>query len=98
MGSGETLLLNGRIPGTIAGFRVYISQQLPSVFDAAVGTQAYSIIAGSSRATAFATTLEKSRLIDTDKDSWSRYYQGLMVYGYDVVRPEMIAHLYAYIA
>lgn len=95
-GNGVTMLLNGRIPMEIAGFRVYISSFLPSQTDPGVGALAYNILAGTNEGMVFATTLEKQRMIDNDKDSWSRYYQGLMAYGYDVVRPEFLATLYAY--
>jgi len=97
-GNGVTMLLNGRIPMEIAGFRIYISQYLPSQTDPGVGATAYNIIAGTNEAAVFAMTLERNRVLNTDKDSWSMYFQGLTAFGYDVVRPEFLANLYAYFA
>lgn len=85
-------LVNGRIPDTVMGFTVMESNYLPSTTD--TGKLVYHIIAGVKMATAFAATIEDSRVI-TDKDDWANYYQGLSVFGYKTLYEEGVAHLYA---
>lgn len=86
-------MVNGRIPDEVAGFKVLISNYLPSVMDATVSKLAYHVIAGVKMATAFAATIENSRVI-TDKDDWANYYQGLSVFGFGVLYPDGIVHAY----
>ena len=93
-GNGTTMLLNGRIPGVIAGFEIYISSFLPSQVDPGTGQLAFDILAGIRPATAFAMLVEKQRTTE-GVTSFSMYYQGLVAYGYDVIRPEAMARLYA---
>lgn len=93
-GNGQTILLNGRIPGIIAGFEIYISSFLPSQIDPGTGTLAFDILAGIRPSTAFAMTLETHRMTE-GVTSFSKYYQALFAYGYDVLRPEGLARLYA---
>jgi hypothetical protein len=87
-------MINGRLPPTVAGFNIYISNFLPPFFDAAVSANCYQIIAGVKMATAFAAQIDQTRVIE-DKDSWDRYYQGLAVYGFKVLYPKGVAALYA---
>jgi len=87
------IILNGKLPGKIAGFDVYLSHNVASTTDG--GAAVYEIIAGWRGATAFAMQIEDTRIIDNDKDSWDVYLQGMSVYGYKVIQPEGIAGLYA---
>lgn len=84
--------LNGKVPEVVAGFIILESQNVPSVIDGAV--RAYHIVAGVKMATAFAAQIENSRVV-TDKDDWANYYQGLSVYGFKVLYPDALVHLYA---
>jgi hypothetical protein len=88
-------ILNGKLPGKIAGFDVYISPNVCSTPDSAVSADCYDIIAGWRGATAFAAQVEKTRVIENDKDSWDTYLQGMTVYGHKVIQDEGIARLYA---
>jgi hypothetical protein len=88
-------ILNGKIPEKIAGFDVYVSHNVCKVFDAGVSADAYQIIAGWRGSTAFAAQIEKTRVIDGDKDSWDTYIQGMTVYGHKVIQNEGLAMLYA---
>lgn len=87
-------IVNGRIPNQVMGFNVISSVNVPRVFDVAVNTEAYQIIAGIKSATAFAAQIEQVRDIE-DKDDWATFYQGLGVYGFKVIQPKGIAALYA---
>lgn len=85
-------MVNGKLPDLVAGFTVLESQNVPSVMDG--GNRAYHIVAGVKMATAFAAQIEDSRVV-TDKDDWANYYQGLSVYGFKVLYPDALVHLYA---
>lgn len=87
-------MINGRLPDQVMGFTIMQSINVPRVFDAAVNTECYEIIAGAKMATAFAAQIEQARIMG-DKDDWSTYYQGLAVYGFKVLYPKAIAALYA---
>lgn len=87
-------LVNGRLPETVAGFMVLESNYIPTVVDGTVSKLCYHLVAGVKMATAFAATIEDSRVI-TDKDDWANYYQGLSVFGFKVLYPEGIVHIYA---
>lgn len=89
------VVLNGKLPAKIAGFDVYISHNVCKVFDPGVNADAYQIIAGWRGATAFAATIENTRIIDNDKDSWDTYLQGMAVYGHKVIQSEGLAMVYA---
>jgi hypothetical protein len=87
-------LTNGRIPEEVMGFVIMESLNLPSETDVGTSKLAYHLIAGVKMATAFAAQLEKTRVIE-DKDEWATFYQGLTVYGFKVLYPEALVHIYA---
>ena len=87
-------MVNGRLPDQVMGFNVMKSINVPRVFDPAVNTECYQIIAGVKMGTAFAAQIEKTRVIE-DKDDWATYYQGLAVFGYKVLYPKALAAMYA---
>lgn len=91
-GLNSTPMINGKLQGDVAGFTILESQNVPSVMDG--GNRAYHIVAGVKMATAFAAQIEDSRVV-TDKDDWANYYQGLSVYGFKVLYPDALVHLYA---
>lgn len=87
-------IVNGRLPDTVMGFTVLESTYIPRVVDGATSKLAYHLLAGVKMATAFAATIEDSRVI-TDKDDWANYYQGLSVFGYKTLYPDGLVHIYA---
>lgn len=87
-------LINGRLPPQVGGFNVFISNNVPIVFDVAVAANCYEIVAGVKMATGFAAQIDQTRVIE-DKDSWDRYYQGLAVFGFKELYPKGVAALYA---
>lgn len=92
--AAQALFLNGRLPGQIAGFTIYLSNRLSRVFDPITNEWVYNIMAGWNGAAAFAAVLQKNRIAQP-ADSFDTMYQGLMVYGWDVLYPEALVHLYA---
>jgi hypothetical protein len=89
----QEIVLNGRLPGMIGGFKIYVSNALETVIDAATQKLCYNIVAGWKGSVVFASQIEKTRIIE-DKDNWDTFYQGLMVYGFGTIRPEGLAHAY----
>jgi len=87
-------LTNGRIPDEVMGFTIMQSLNIPSETDATVSKLSYHLVAGVKMATAFAAQLEDTRVIE-DKDDWAKYYQGLTVYGFKVLQPDALVHVYA---
>jgi hypothetical protein len=87
-------IVNGRLPDTVMGFTVLESTFIPRVMDGTVNKLSYHLVAGVKMATAFAATIEDSRVI-TDKDDWANYYQGLSVFGFRTLYEDGLVHLYA---
>jgi hypothetical protein len=87
-------LINGRIPETVMGFTILESMYIPRVVDGTVNKLSYHLVAGVKMATAFAATIEDSRVI-TDKDDWANYYQGLSVFGFKTLYGDGLVHIYA---
>lgn len=86
-------LTNGKLPDEVMGFTIMRSNLIPKAIDPGVNLLAYHIVAGVKMATAFAAQIEKTRVIE-DKDDWATYYQGLTVYGFQVLYPDALVHLY----
>jgi len=94
-GLSQSTTINGRMPDSMAGFDVYVSNRLATDVDPGTNRPVVNMIAGWKGSTVFASQLEHTRVIDDDKDTWDSYYQGLMVYGYGTIRPEGLMHVYA---
>jgi hypothetical protein len=89
-------LRNGMVESKIAGFRVYISNNLPSVgtgpgaaTTSAQATNFGVIVAGHDSAVA---TAEQMNKVEKDRipDSFGEYCKGLQLYGRKILRPEAI--------
>lgn len=93
-GLGQSTYLNGKIPNKIANFDIYVSDHVSRVFDSSANKFAYHILGGHRSSICFASQLEETRVIE-DKDSWDEFYQGLQVFGFDVVQRTALTHLYA---
>jgi hypothetical protein len=86
-------ITNGKLPDEVMGFMIMRSNLIPQAIDAGVSLLAYHVVAGVKMATAFAAQIEKTRVIE-DKEEWSTFYQGLTVYGFKVLYPDALVHLY----
>jgi hypothetical protein len=93
-GDGE--VRNGRMPGTIRGFRVYTSNNLPYEgtgpgTSAAAGSEAHYgvIVGGHDSAVAVADQIAKTESFRSP-DSFSDVVRGLQLYGRKILRPQAI--------
>lgn len=94
-GMNQSIIFGGAIPN-IMGFTIYFSNNMPIYSDpAAPGLQTYLVIAGLKDATGFITQLSESEIIDQDTRSFSKYWRGLTVFDFKVLRPEALTVLYA---
>lgn len=84
-------LLRKKYAGNLAGFDIFESNQLPSVDDG--GTLATSIIFGHKSSLTFASQLTESEVLRLESQfGW--YARGLQVFGFNVIKPEAMGHLY----
>lgn len=90
-GDGTSIMRNGRL-GTIDRFMLYSSNQITTTTDGADTVQ--NCIFGHPAALTFASQLVKN---ETLKNPWDfgDLLRGLQVYGYKVIKPEAMGHLYA---
>ena len=93
---GEGEVRNGRMPGTIRGFRVYTSNNLPYEgtgpgTSSATGSEAHYgvIVAGHDSAVAVADQIAKTESFRSP-DSFSDVVRGLQLYGRKILRPQAI--------
>jgi len=91
-GDSVSPLRNGRI-GEIDTFTVYKSNNLDTSTDGALDTATH-IIFGTKHAITFASQLTENESIP-NPFAFGRYFRGLQVYGYKVVKDEALGWLYA---
>lgn len=97
MGSGASPMLNGLMPNMIAGFNIYVSNNLTRVIDAGTNQPCWNIMFGRKGSLAFISQLSETRTMQ-DANSFNEHMQGLMVWGAGVVQPEAMGHVYATIS
>ncbi|MHC4417207.1 MAG: hypothetical protein ACYSU6_01330 [Planctomycetota bacterium] len=90
-GDGTSIMRNGRM-GTIDRFTLYSSNQVDTTTDGS--DTVYNCIGGHPCSLTFASQLVKN---ETLKNPWDfgDLLRGLQVYGYKVIKPEAMFHLYA---
>ena len=93
MGDGQSVLRNGRV-GKIYPFEIYVSNQLATTADS-TGVTAHNCIFGHRAAITFASQIVEKRTIP-NPDDFGFIIEGLQVYGYKVIKPQALGHLYAY--
>ena len=89
-GDGTSTLRNGRL-GMIVKFTIYVSNNYTAVTDT---YQCYNIIAGHKAGITFATQMTKMETLRNPND-FGDVVRGLQVYGFEVIKPEALAVLYA---
>ena len=92
MGDAQSIVRNGRV-GEVDRLTLFMSNLLSVVLDGT--TNVTNIIANQKDAITYAAQLVKNENLRASKKfGWE--YRGLKVYGYKVVKPEGLVHLYAY--
>ena len=89
-GDGTSTLRNGRL-GMIDKFTIYVTNNYTPVLDT---VNCYNIIAGHKSAITFATQMTKMETLRNPHD-FGDIVRGLQVYGFEVIKPEALAVLYA---
>jgi len=89
-GDGVSMKRNGRI-GVIDTFEIFVSNNVSTTTETAV--TCYSALFGHKSALTFASQLTENEMID-NPDDFGKLMRGLQVYGYKVIKPESLGHLY----
>ncbi len=90
-GDGKSMKRNGRI-GMIDNFELFVSNNVHTANDG--GKKAASFLFGHKSSLTFASQLVENEIIPNPKD-FGKLIRGLQVYGYEVIKPEAMGHLYA---
>lgn len=94
-GDGTSIARNGRV-GLIANITIYASNLLATTSDS--GKTVFNCIFGHKSGLTFASQLIKNEGPMPHPDYFGDFYRGLQIYGFEVIKPESIGHLYAYAA
>jgi hypothetical protein len=92
-GMTRSTLLTGMVPDLMS-FKLYFTVNTPTYTDPQTGAQCYAIIFGVKSATGFVNQLTQTEVIDKDPRSFSKYWRGLQLMGWGVLRPEYLGAAY----
>jgi hypothetical protein len=88
-GQNSANILTGNVP-KIDRFDIYFSNLLPATMNTTIGADdASSVIFGQKVGCTFATQITESRIID-NPFSFGKMMQGLQVYGFNIIKPQMV--------
>ncbi len=93
MGDSTSVFRNGKV-GELDRFTVYVSNNMSKVTDATTTRQATNIIFGHKKALTFASQMTKMENLPNPQD-FGQLVRGLNVFGYEVIDPNAMGHLYA---
>lgn len=96
-GLGRSTLITGEV-SQIMGVKHYFTANTPVYTDPLTGETTYPVVMGVKSATGFVNQLTKTQIIDQDPRAFSRYWRGLQLSGWGVIRPELLAVAYVTIA
>jgi len=91
-GDGTSMLRNGRL-GRLSTLTLYSSNTLNHAQDATTLQECFDVIAGHRSALTFASQLIENETVPNPND-FGQIVRGLQVYGYEVIKPEALVHLY----
>lgn len=75
-------------------FTVYISNNMSTVTDGTTTNQATNVIFGHKKALTFASQMTNMETLPNPQD-FGKLIRGLNVFGYEVIDPNAMGHLYA---
>lgn len=93
MGDNTSVFRNGKV-GMLDRFDVYVSNNMSKVTDATTTKQATNCIFGHKKALTFASQMTKMENLPNPQD-FGQLVRGLNVFGYEVIDPNAMGHLYA---
>ncbi|WP_433925049.1 hypothetical protein ACN06F_09105 [Vreelandella sp. 21] len=93
MGDNTSVFRNGKV-GMLDRFGVYVSNNMSKVTDATTTKQATNCIFGHKKALTFASQMTKMEDLKNPND-FGQLVRGLNVFGYEVIDPNAMGHLYA---
>jgi hypothetical protein len=96
-GLGRSSLISGEV-SQVMNIKHYFSPNVPTYVDPTTGETTYPIIMGVKSATGFVNQLTRTEVIDKDPRSFARYWRGLQLSGWGVIRPELLAVAYVKVA
>lgn len=92
MGDAESVFRNGKV-GTLDRFTVYISNNMSTVEDDTTGNKCTNVIFGHKKALTFASQMTSMENID-NPDDFGKLIRGLNVFGFEVIDPDAMGHMY----
>ena len=93
MGDNQSVFRNGKV-GMLDRFTVYLSNNMSKVIDGTTGNQATNVIFGHKKALTFAGQMTNMETLPNPQD-FGKLIRGLNVFGYEVIDPKAMGHLYA---
>jgi hypothetical protein len=93
MGDTTSVFRNGKV-GMLDRFDVYVSNNMSKVTDATTTKQVTNCIFGHKKALTFASQMTKMEDLKNPTD-FGQLVRGLNVFGYEVIDPNAMGHLYA---
>lgn len=88
------VLQNGEFWPDMAGFSFIFTNEVPRYKDPETGKIAYTLLMGRKDAILLITQITWNRVVESGSDDFARFWQGLQVYGFKLIRPEAMAVLY----
>lgn len=93
MGDNTSVFRNGKV-GTLDRFTVYMSNNMSKVTDPTTTNQATNIIFGHKKALTFASQMTSMENLPNPSD-FGQLVRGLNVFGFEVIDPNAMGHMYA---
>lgn len=94
MGDNQSTLRSGRL-GRLGNFTLYASNLLPSVADPTTGQLCFDMIFGHPYGITYASQFLETDYIDKPETTFGKFIKTLHVYGYQMIKPAAVGHLYA---
>lgn len=92
-GLAKSALITGEV-SQIMGVKHFFSANTPVYKDPTTNETTYPVVMGVKSATGFVNQLTKTQIIDQDPRAFSKYWRGLQLSGWGVIRPELLAVAY----
>lgn len=93
MGDSTSVFRNGKV-GELDRFTVYISNNMDTVTDDSTGNRCTNIVFGHKKALTFASQMTNMETLP-NPDDFGKLVRGLNVFGYEVIDPDAMGHMYA---